>query len=59
MALVPPKLGAMIGSAVSPILGGVLAGFSLRLAFLCNAALFCCGAFVAWRWLGVQRKENS
>jgi len=51
--------GAMIGSAVSPILGGVLAGFSLRLAFLCNAALFCCGAFAAWRWLGVQRKENS
>jgi hypothetical protein len=40
------------------MLGGVLAAFSLRVAFLCNAALFCCGAFVAWCWLGA-RHEGS
>jgi MFS family permease len=50
--------GAMIGSAVSPMLGGVLAAFSLRVAFLCNAALFCCGTFVAWRWLGARREGS-
>ena len=50
--------GAMIGSAVSPMLGGVLAAFSLRVAFLCNAALFCCGALVAWRWLGARREGS-
>jgi len=47
--------GAMIGSAVSPMLGGVLAAFSLRVVVLCNAALFCCGALVAWHWLGARR----
>src|SRR5215470_9585866 len=50
--------GALIGSAISPMLGGVLAAFSLRVAFLCNAVLFCCGAFVAWRWLGAQREGS-
>ena len=50
--------GALIGSAVSPMLGGVLAAFSLRVAFLCNAVLFCCGAFVAWRWLGSRRQGS-
>jgi DHA1 family multidrug resistance protein-like MFS transporter len=48
--------GALIGSAVSPMLGGVLAAFSLRVAFLCNAVLFGCGACVAWRWLGARRE---
>ena len=44
--------GALIGSAISPMLGGALAAVSLRAAFLCNALLFLCGALVAWRWLG-------
>jgi MFS family permease len=43
--------GAQIGSAVSPMLSGVLAAFSFRLAFLCNATLFCGGTVVAWHWL--------
>jgi MFS family permease len=50
--------GAQIGSAVSPMLSGVLAAFSLRLAFLCNAVLFCCGTAVAWRWLGAQQEDQ-
>jgi MFS family permease len=50
--------GAMIGSAISPMLGGILAAFSFRAAFLCNATLFLCGAFVAWRWLGRQRPPS-
>jgi MFS family permease len=47
--------GALIGAAISPMLGGALAAFSLRTAFLCNALLFLCGALVAWRWLGGPR----
>ena len=50
--------GVLIGSAVSPMLGGVLAAFSRRVVFLCNAVLFCCGAFVAWRWLGAWRQGS-
>jgi hypothetical protein len=48
--------GAQIGSAVNPMLSGVLAAVSLRLAFLGNAALLCCGTVVAWRWLGTPRQ---
>ena len=48
--------GAQIGSAVGPMLSGALAACSLQVAFLCNAALFCCGALVAWRWLGTRRE---
>src|SRR5262249_8383790 len=51
--------GAQIGSAVSPMLSGVLAAFSLRLAFMCNAALFCCGTFVTWYWLGARREGHG
>ena len=47
--------GAQIGSAVSPMLSGVLAAFSLRLAFLGNAALLCGGTVVAWHGLGAPR----
>jgi hypothetical protein len=43
--------GAQIGSAASPMLSGVLAAVSLRLAFLGNTALLCGGTVVAWRWL--------
>ena len=50
--------GAMIGAAVSPMLAGVLAAVSFRVAFLCNTALFCGGALVAWRWLGARREGN-
>ena len=49
--------GAQIGSALSPMLSGMLAAVSLRLAFLCNAALFCGGTVVAWHWLRA-RQEN-
>ena len=48
--------GAQIGSAVSPMLSGVLAAFSLRLAFLSNAALLCGGTWVAWHWLGARQQ---
>jgi len=47
-----------IGSAVSPMLSGVLAGVSLRLAFLGNAALFCGGTVVAWHWLGARQADH-
>jgi MFS family permease len=50
--------GAQIGSAVSPMLSGVLAAFSLRLAFLCNAVLLCGGTVVAWHWLGARQEEH-
>jgi len=50
--------GAQIGSAVSPMLSGVLAAVSLRLAFLCNAALFCGGTVVAWRWLRARQADH-
>jgi MFS family permease len=47
--------GAQLGSAVGPMLGGVLAARSLRGAFLGNAVLFGLGAVVAWRWLRAPR----
>ena len=50
--------GAQIGSAVSPMLSGVLAAVSLRLVFLCNAALFCGGTVVAWHWLGARQADQ-
>jgi MFS family permease len=50
--------GAQIGSAVSPMLSGVLAAVSLRLAFLSNAALLCGGVWVAWRGLGARQKDR-
>jgi hypothetical protein len=40
------------------MLSGALAAFSLRVAFLCNAALFCGGTLVAWRKLR-PRQEGS
>jgi DHA1 family multidrug resistance protein-like MFS transporter len=50
--------GSQIGSAVSPMLSGVLAGVSFRLAFLGNAALFCGGTVVAWHWLGARLADH-
>jgi MFS family permease len=40
--------GSLIGSAVSPMIGGALAAISLRAAFLCNTGIFLCGALVVW-----------
>jgi DHA1 family multidrug resistance protein-like MFS transporter len=48
--------GAMIGSAVGPLLGGVLAAVSLRGAFLFNSAIFLVGLLAVWRGLGVRRE---
>jgi MFS family permease len=48
--------GAMIGSAVGPILGGMLAAVSLRSAFLFNSAIFLVGLLAVWRGLGVRRE---
>jgi DHA1 family multidrug resistance protein-like MFS transporter len=48
--------GAMIGSALGPIMAGVLAAFSLRGAFLFNAGIFCLGLLAVWRGLGVRRE---
>ena len=48
--------GSLVGSAVSPMIGGVLAAFSLHTAFVFNTAIFLCGALVVWRGLGVRRK---
>ena len=50
--------GAQIGSAASPMLSGVLAAVSLRLAFLGNAALLCGGTVVAWRWLVARQADH-
>jgi hypothetical protein len=50
--------GAQIGSAVSPMLSGLLAASSLQLAFLGNAALLCGGTVVAWHWLGARQADH-
>jgi MFS transporter, DHA1 family, multidrug resistance protein len=48
--------GAMIGSAVGPLLGGLLAAVDLRGAFLFNSAIFLIGLLAVWRGLGVRRE---
>jgi MFS transporter, DHA1 family, tetracycline resistance protein len=48
--------GAMIGSAVGPLLGGLLAAVDLRGAFLFNSTIFLIGLFAVWRGLGVRRE---
>ena len=48
--------GAMIGSAVGPILGGLLAALSLRGAFLFNSGIFLVGLLAVWRGLGLRRE---
>jgi hypothetical protein len=47
----------MIGSAVGPILGGLLAAVSLRGAFLFNSGIFLVGVLAVWRGLGMRRKS--
>jgi len=48
--------GAMIGSAVGPLLGGLLAAVDLRGAFLFNSTIFLIGLLAVWRGLGVRRE---
>jgi DHA1 family tetracycline resistance protein-like MFS transporter len=48
--------GAMIGSAVGPLLGGLLAAVDLRGAFLFNSAIFLIGLLAVWRGLGVRHE---
>jgi MFS transporter, DHA1 family, multidrug resistance protein len=48
--------GAMIGSAVGPILGGMLAAVSLRGAFLFNSATFLVGFLAVCRGLVVRHE---
>ena len=48
--------GAMIGSAVGPLLGGLLAAVSLRGAILFNSGIFLVGLLAVWRRLGVRRE---
>jgi DHA1 family multidrug resistance protein-like MFS transporter len=48
--------GAMIGSAVGPLFGGLLAAVDLRGAFLFNSAIFLIGLLAVWRGLGVHRE---
>jgi MFS transporter, DHA1 family, multidrug resistance protein len=50
--------GAMIGSAVGPILGGLLAAVSLRGAFLFNSGIFLVGLLAVWRGLGLRREPR-
>ena len=48
--------GALLGAAVSPMIGGLLAAFSLRGAFLFNTVIFALGALVVWLGLGFRRQ---
>ena len=48
--------GAMIGSAVGPLLGGLLAAGSLHGAFLFNSGIFLVGLLAVCRGLGVRHE---
>ncbi len=48
---------ALIGSAAGPMIGGMLAAFSLRGAFLFNTGIFLVGVLAVWRGLGVRRES--
>jgi MFS transporter, DHA1 family, multidrug resistance protein len=50
--------GAMVGSAMGPIMAGTLAAVSLRGAFLFNTGIFLIGLLAIWREL-VARREPS
>lgn len=47
--------GGLFGSAVSPMIGGLLAAFSLRGAFFFDTGVFIFGALVVWIGLGLRR----
>jgi DHA1 family multidrug resistance protein-like MFS transporter len=46
--------GALFGSAISPVIGGLIAASSLRGAFLFNTVIFVFGALVVWFGLGFR-----
>jgi DHA1 family multidrug resistance protein-like MFS transporter len=48
--------GAMIGSAVGPLLGGLLAAVDLRGAFLFNSGVFLIGLLAVWHGLSPRRE---
>jgi MFS transporter, DHA1 family, multidrug resistance protein len=50
--------GAMVGSAMGPIMAGMLTAVSLRGAFLFNAGIFFIGLLAVWRGLGVRREPT-
>jgi MFS transporter, DHA1 family, multidrug resistance protein len=50
--------GAMVGSAMGPIMAGMLAAISLHGAFLFNTGIFCIGLLAVWHGLGVRRKPT-
>src|SRR5919108_1066249 len=50
--------GAMVGSAVGPIMAGMLAAISLRGAFLFNSGIFLIGLLAVWHGLGVRCKAT-
>jgi len=49
---------AMVGSAMGPIMAGMLAAVSLRGAFLFNTGIFFIGLLAVWRGLGVRREPT-
>lgn len=51
--------GALLGAATSPMIGGLLAAFSVRGAFLFNTVVFACGALIVWFGLGFGRPKGG
>src|SRR5882724_167218 len=50
--------GAMVGSAMGPIMAGTLAAVSLRGAFLLNTGIFFIGLLAVWRGLAARREPS-
>jgi DHA1 family multidrug resistance protein-like MFS transporter len=50
--------GAMVGSAMGPIMAGTLAAVSLRGAFLFNTGIFFIGLLAVWRGLATRREPS-
>jgi DHA1 family multidrug resistance protein-like MFS transporter len=50
--------GAMVGSAMGPIMAGTLAAVSLRGAFLLNTGIFFIGLLAVWHGLAARREPS-
>ena len=50
--------GAMVGSAMGPIMAGTLAAVSLRGAFLLNTGIFFIALLAVWRGLAAHREPS-
>ena len=50
--------GAMVGSALGPIMAGTLAAVSLRGAFLFKTGIFFIGLLGVWRGLATRREPS-